>query len=97
MTALDSGSTMVRRMRKSLAPSMRAASMSSGGMPMKKDRITMKLNPAKTPGRISDQIELSRPSCLTMRNMGIRPGLKNSVRMMAMSINLPPSTGRLRA
>ena len=64
---------------------------------MKKERITMKLKPAKTPGRINDQIEFSSPSCLIMRNIGMRPGLKNSVRMIAISMNLPPSTGRLRA
>ena len=52
-TARDSGMMMVSRIRRSLAPSMRADSVSSGEIPMKNARSTRMLKTLTALGRIS--------------------------------------------
>ena len=55
ISGLHSGSTTCRKMRMCPAPSMRAASMSSSGMPMKNCRARKMPKAAAAPGRITPQ------------------------------------------
>ena len=67
MTAFDSGSTMRARMRHSLAPSMRALSISSDGTLMKNARTTTRLNALIAVGRMSAHRLSFSPKPVTTR------------------------------
>ena len=70
-SACSSGTTIERKMRNSLAPSMRAASSSSSGM---RQRVLAHEEDAEdarhAPARSRRRSVLTRPSCLSIRNSG---------------------------
>ena len=80
ITALDSGSAMVKKKRRLPQPSICAASHRSGGrLVSKKVRATMMLYALTEKGSTSTQKVLYSPACCTVRKMGIRPPEKNMV------------------
>ena len=70
MMALLTGSTICIRMRKCPAPSMRAASSSSSGMPAKEVRMMMMLYALAALGRMTAQMVFSSPRLRTSMNVG---------------------------
>ena len=66
MMGRASGTMMLRKVRKSLAPSMRAASISSGGIVVRKNVIVISRLKGPMPvGRIMAQRVLSKPRSRT--------------------------------
>ncbi|MNI37011.1 hypothetical protein D3C73_910830 [compost metagenome] len=75
---MDSGSTILQRIRKWLAPSIQADSSRLTGMLLVSALFIMsRLNALNASGRINDQSVSSRPRLLTFMNSGMIPPLKN--------------------
>ena len=70
---------------------MRALSISSRAMLLKKDRITRMLNTLTALGRISAQYWSYPPRADTTRNSGITPPLKNIVNIIVSRIARCPN------
>ena len=86
------GSMMLRKMRKSPAPSISAASSISLGIPFMKLRTRKIFATFPKPGMMQDQYELIQPKVATMRYEGIMlttPGNIEMSRRTKKSVSLP--------
>ncbi len=94
---MESGSAIVRKTWNSVAPSSFALSMRSCGRFMKNWRTMIRLNELTRPGTISAGYELSMPSSLMSRNIGIMPGqISMAISTMIRTNRLPGTLGRER-
>src|SRR5690625_585469 len=75
-TGNDNGSTILKKILKSPAPSMRAASNKLCGNPSIKERMIIRLKALINVGRIYTQNDPIRCKSLIRRNVGINPPLK---------------------
>src|SRR5699024_4900218 len=75
-TGNDNGSTILKKILKSPAPSIRAASNKLCGNPSIKERMIIRLNALINVGKIYTQNVPIRCKSLIRRNVGINPPLK---------------------
>ena len=81
---------MEKKMRRSVAPSMRADSSRLSGMERKKLFMMMQLYALTRPGRISARILSIRPIFWMSRKLGIIPAEKIMVKRTSVINTLPP-------
>src|SRR5690606_35586556 len=95
-TGIDSGSTMLKNVRKSPAPSMRDASRMPSGSPSMNERMMIRLNTPISHGQMYTQKLLISPRLFISRNVGMRPPLTYIVSTKMMVTNLRSTkSGRL--
>ena len=93
-SGLDSGSTMLRKVRTWLAPSMRAASSSSSGMPRKNCRAMNSPKASASRGSTTPHVLLSRSRSMTSWNCGIMITCTGTMSVLRMSRNSRSRPGK---